>query len=66
MFADNLLAPCAYPNPLPGLSLIRQPIPPLPSHLPPHAIYTFCESLRDLLWSQESGRVGALRWNDGA
>ncbi|RSH91959.1 hypothetical protein EHS25_009329 [Saitozyma podzolica] len=60
MFADNLLAPCAYPNPLPGLSLIRQPIPPLPSHLPPHAIYTFCESLRDLLLAVESG-VGASR-----
>ena len=48
-FSENLLVPCSYPNPMPSLAQCRLPVPPLPSHYPPHAIYNFCASLHSLM-----------------
>lgn len=49
LFAENLLVPCSYPNPMPSLAQFHQPIPPLPSHYRPHVIYNFCATLRALM-----------------
>lgn len=49
MFSENLLVPCAYPNPMPTLKNFNLPVPPLPSHLPPHVIYNFCASIHSLM-----------------
>lgn len=49
LFAENLLEPCAYPNPMPPLSRLHLPPLVLPSHLYPHAIYNFCAALHPLL-----------------
>ncbi|RXK39529.1 hypothetical protein M231_03198 [Tremella mesenterica] len=53
VFSHNLLAPCAYPNPMPSVKTFHLPIPPLPSHLPPHNIYNFCVSLRTIMKQAE-------------
>lgn len=63
--SKNLLAPCAYPVPFPAREHIHQPIPPLASHQPPHGIYNFCASLRDIVLAIEPGGVpegGAEKW----
>lgn len=49
LLAKNLLAPCAYPNPLPSLTHFHDPIPPLPSHFDPHDIHSFCATLHAIL-----------------
>lgn len=49
VFSENLLVPCSYPNPMPSLAQFHFPIPPLPSHYPPHIIYNFCASLHSLM-----------------
>lgn len=59
VFSQNLLVPCAYPNPVPSLSQFHLPVPPLPSHYPPLVIYTFCASLHSLLLSIEPDGSGA-------
>ncbi|WVQ78290.1 hypothetical protein IAT38_000375 [Cryptococcus sp. DSM 104549] len=49
LFSQHLLVPCQYPNPVPVRSAFNLPVPPLPPHFPPHAIYSFCASLHSLL-----------------
>jgi hypothetical protein len=51
LLSENLLMPGRYPNPFPKLRHLRKPIPPLPSHFPPHPIYTFCSALPALMMS---------------
>ncbi|OCF54114.1 hypothetical protein L486_08308 [Kwoniella mangroviensis CBS 10435] len=49
LFSENLLVPCQYPNPVPARAQFHLPVPPLPSHFPPHIIYNFCASMHSLL-----------------
>lgn len=60
VFAENLLVPCSYPNPMPSLAQFHQPIPPLPAHYRPHVIYNFCLGLYNLMRRIEPGQQPRL------
>ncbi|GMK59476.1 hypothetical protein CspeluHIS016_0800820 [Cutaneotrichosporon spelunceum] len=53
LFAEHLLLPASYPNPIPSLDRFHLPVPPLPSHFAPMAVYTFCRGLHALLLQVE-------------
>ncbi|BEJ18218.1 hypothetical protein CspHIS471_0704950 [Cutaneotrichosporon sp. HIS471] len=53
LFAEHLLLPASYPNPIPSLDRFHLPVPPLPSHFSPMAVYTFCRGLYALLLQVE-------------
>jgi len=55
VFSENLLVPCAYPNPMPSLAQFHLPVPSLPSHYRPHIIYAFCAALHSILLQAEPG-----------
>ena len=56
LFAENLLVPCSYPNPMPSRAHFHAPLPPLPSYFRPHVIYNFCAGLHPLMLQIEPGR----------
>lgn len=53
LFTEHLLAPSSYPNPVPSLSRIHLPVPPLPAHFPPMTLYSFCTALHQILLQVE-------------
>ncbi|ODN83159.1 hypothetical protein L202_01356 [Cryptococcus amylolentus CBS 6039] len=65
-FSENLLVPVQYPNPVPARASFNIPPPPLPQRYPPHAIYSFCASLYDILLNVQpaasGGKFDAERW----